>query len=101
MGWSCRADASRVLEQMTAACVTSTGMSNTYEVKGQRYFFEVSRTEHHDGAITGAVMKMSPADAQGRCFCTRAGSFRINGDGSIARAPKFLKDAALIVANDR
>ena len=100
MGWSCRADAGRTLDSWTQACVASTGMSNTYDVGGKRYFFEVSRTEHHDGAITGKVMRMLPADTEGRCFCKPSGSFRINGDGSIERGPKFLKDAIQIAAED-
>jgi len=89
MGWSCRRDAGETLGKVTAACVESTGMSNTYEVDGVRRFIEVSNKEHDDGAITGSVYREI-----GDGLCRKAGSFRINGDGSVARGPAFLKDAA-------
>lgn len=89
MGWSCRADAGNVLDKMSAACVASTGMSNTWEHNGVRYFFEISRTEHADGAITGSVCKFV-----GKDLCRKSGSIRIEGDGTITRAPAFLKNAA-------
>jgi hypothetical protein len=49
--------------------------------------FETGR-EQHDGAIVGQVWKYLP-DGQ---HVKRAGSFRIEGDGTVTRAPKFLKD---------
>jgi hypothetical protein len=61
-----------------------------FETKRGRYFYEVSNKEHYDGAITGTLMKFLP----GSTMCKSAGSFRIEGDGTVARAPKFLKDAA-------
>lgn len=88
MGWSCRADAGRVLDKMTQACVASTGMQNTYKVNDVSYFYEVSRTEHEDGAITGSIYRMLAGN-----MAQKAGSFRIEGDGTVTRAPKFLKDA--------
>lgn len=89
MGWSCRADAGDTLDKVTAACIESTGMSNVYEAGGGRYFIEVSRKEHDDGAITGSIFKHI-----NETQCRKAGSFRINGNGTVARGPKFLKDAA-------
>lgn len=90
MGWSCNASAGFVLDAFGAACVESTGSSNTYETKGKRYFFEVSSTEHDDGAITGSIFKFIGSGG----FCVKSGSFRIEGDGTVTRAPAFLKKAA-------
>lgn len=75
---------------------------NTFVVNGVEFFWEVSRTEHDDGAITGSVYKTvrkpTTEDLANDPYCAgwlvKAGSFRINPDGSIARVPKFLKDAA-------
>ena len=89
MGWSCSAVASDVLECWQKACIEQGGNSNTYRDGGKTYFYEVSRTEHRDGAITGSIMRMLPGN-----MCKRAGTFRIDGDGRIARAPKFLVSAA-------
>lgn len=115
MGWSCSKAASDVANKWSQACVAATGNSNTFVVGGVRFFFEISRTEHPDGAITGTIMKEVPAPAETRIvtvpsaveaalgiapasdsfYASRAGSFRINGDGSIKRAPAFLKKAAV------
>lgn len=112
MGWSCTKAASDVARKWSEACVASTGSSNTYKVGNERYFFEISNKEHADGAITGTIMRIVPAPASHRAmiaptaaemacgveaetfFARKAGSFRINGDGSIARAPAFLKAAS-------
>lgn len=88
MGWSCRADAGHSLDAWTKACLAQTDMQNVYTVKGVRYMFEVSNKEHDDGAITGSVLKFIDETR-----AIPAGSFRIEGDGTVARGPKFLKDA--------
>lgn len=95
MGWSCRADAARTMEAWTAACVSQTGSQNTYRVDGAEFFWEVSRTEHSDGAITGMIVKVvGPGSTPDSTMCRRVGTFRINGDGTVARAPRFLKLAS-------
>lgn len=95
MGWSCGAKASKVLEAWGNKCNTSTRTSNTWEDNGNTYFFEVSRKEHDDGAITGTIFKMVEASPNSpestRFFCNKVSYFRIEGDGTITRAPKFLK----------
>jgi hypothetical protein len=79
-------------------CRKNTGSSNSYTGKdGRSYFFEVSRREHDDGAITGTSWKHVTQEGHVR----RAGSWRINGDGTVARYPTswpFPKDSALEVA---
>jgi hypothetical protein len=76
------------MERWTRACVEQTGSQNVFEVERVKYFWEVSRREHNDGAITGSIFRL---DTGGMAH--RAGSFRINPDGSVARAPRFLIDA--------
>jgi hypothetical protein len=84
------------------ACVAATGSSNVYTVGGVEFFWEVSRTEHADGAITGAIyktVKKPTAEDLARDpylagWSVKAGTFRIDPDGQVARAPKWLKEAA-------
>ena len=91
MGWSCAAAAGNTMRAWVDACVASTGQSNVFVTKGERFFWEESRTEHRDGAITGTVFKMLPTELEGRCLARKVASFRINPDGTVARAPAFLK----------
>lgn len=109
MGWSCSRDAGIVLHRWTAACAEQSGMSNVAVVDGVRHVIELSNREHADGAITGTLMRevlrgpqqahvAPPAHelalgiAQQEGFMAKpAGTFRINGDGSIARAPAWLR----------
>lgn len=53
--------------------------SNTWDHKGQTYFYEVTR-DHPDGAITGTVYRNLP-DGE---HCRRAGRVRIEPDGTIS-----------------
>lgn len=80
------------MDAMHEACFQQTGVMNTYEASGKRYFLEISRREHADGAITGTVMRMFERD--GNTYAKPSGSVRIEGDGTVTRAPKFLKEAA-------
>lgn len=90
MGWSCSAAASDTMRRWDEACRQSTGSSNQWrEADGAEFFVEISRREHQDGAITGTVFKMLPNSR-----CRRVGTVRIEGDGRVARAPKFLKAAS-------
>lgn len=83
MGWSCRADAGDVMQSWTRKCVAATGSQNTYTgTDGRGYFWEVSRREHDDGAITGTVYQHTGPE-----HCRKAGSFRIDGDGTVSRYP--------------
>jgi len=89
MGWSCREKAGKTMDKWTAACVHASGQQNTFSMRGRHYFWERSRTEHADGAITGSVWRMQD---DGRC--KRTGTFRIEPEGHVSRAPKFLQEAA-------
>lgn len=86
MGWSCNRDAGLTLDALKRFCVQQNGSSNTYTSKGTTYFFEISRNEHSDGAITGTIWKIQPDG-----MCRRSGSLRIEGDGTISRGPAILK----------
>ena len=90
MGWSCRKDAAEVSDTWVEACLAQTKSQNTFEVKGVKYFWETSRKEHGDGAITGTIWKFVD-----ETHVNRTGTFHIEGNGTITRAPKFLKDAAV------
>ena len=93
MGWSCRLEAGRVMDAWRDACVASTGMSNVWEEKGARRMFEPSRREHRDGAITGEIRSLVQTGPDS-FRSSYLGSFRINPDGTIARGPAILKQAA-------
>jgi hypothetical protein len=85
MGWSCRQDAGNVLDRWTQFCIESTGIANVYlDKKGNRRMFEVSRTEHGDGAITGTHGVL-----RGDYYYNK-GSFRIEGNGDVSRRPAGL-----------
>jgi len=90
MGWSYAKAAGDVMDKWISACLANSGSQNTWSTSKGKYFFETSRVEHGDGAITGTVWKFRPDGIHVR----RSGTIRINGDGTIERAPKFLKDAA-------
>ncbi len=90
MGWSCSAVADETLKLWTKHCVSTHGSQNTYRVNGVEYFFDVSRREYDDGRICGTVYRME-SDGAGRGFCRKVSTFRINGDGTVDRAPAVLK----------
>ena len=94
MGWSCRAEAAATMEKWSNKCRANSGSSNVWGDRKGWYMFEASRVEHADGAITGTIMKfIGNPMGQDSCPASRVGSFRINPDGTIAKAPLFLKDA--------
>ena len=89
MGWSCNKDASETFAAITQAIIERFNSQNTFSVKGRTFFLEVSRREHNDGAITGTVQEIYPLGHQWAGCCHNVGSFRIEGDGRIARLPHF------------
>ncbi len=93
MGWSCRADAAKTLDKVTAHCVKTTGTSNTWKGKdGLRYFYEgVQDVEHRDGAITGEIFQMVGDDS-----ARQVATFRIEGNGSLSKAPQVWRDAVAL-----
>ncbi len=95
MGWSCRREASEILKKWEAACRAQTGSQNVFRVGSREYFFEIDETEYNDGAVTGAISETTSTWSDGSVgTAVSAGTFRIEGDGRVTRAPQFLKDAA-------
>lgn len=90
MGWSAGAKACDVLDQWSKLCIDNTGSQNVWHDGKNKYFWEASRTEHSDGAITGAIWKYCEPNNPDS-LVRRSGTFRIEGDGTITRAPAFLK----------
>ena len=90
MGWSYGAKAGLVMQAWMEACLLSTDMQNVFIVGDNKYMFEASRREHRDGSITGSIWRFLPNDK-----ITRSGTFRIEGDGTVSRAPSFLKKIKL------
>jgi hypothetical protein len=84
MGWSCSREAGKTMDRWADACFKQTGSSNTYLHKGEKRFWEQSRTEHADGAITGKVFEFV-----GETSAVFVGSFRIEGNGDVTRGPKL------------
>lgn len=96
MGWSCSSKAGAVMSAWQDFCVKNSGTSNVYSNKGKTYFWEVSRTEHDDGSITGIInVQVGETKPDGSFLAKKCGTFKINGDGTIARAPLILKLVAL------
>lgn len=87
MGWSSSKAAGDVLDCWSDFCRKQTGSSNVFMVGDKRYFFEASRKEHSDGAITGDIMKYVS-----ETHVRKTDSFRIEGNGKVSRGPKILRD---------
>lgn len=87
MGYSCCQRADWVTDAWKDACIAQTDSQNVFVTRGSKYFWEIGR-ENPDGAITGTIWKFLPDSDRVR----RSGTFRIEGDGEVTRAPKFLKN---------
>lgn len=84
MGYSCTAAADRTLDAISEACYRQTKTRNVYRHNGRDLFWEVGR-ENADGAITGTIYRLSGPLGNPKTTITKAGSFRINPNGTIAR----------------
>lgn len=90
MGWSCARDAGATADAWMDACRADSGSTNVWsEANGTRFMYEISNVEHRDGAITGKVWRFVDETR-----CVPAGGFRIEPDGRVSRARKWLKTAA-------
>jgi hypothetical protein len=86
MGWSCNVAASLTLDEIKKAmdALGETSGNGLRDSAGRSVgFWEISRTEHDDGAITGTCWRYLPGGQHIR----RAGSFRIEGNGKVTRFP--------------
>lgn len=85
MGWSCSVAASDVERSWSSVCWAQTGLSNTFRSGKWTYFYELDNVEHVDGSITGHVFRLTGDLAH------EAGTFKIDGQGRVERAPIFLR----------
>lgn len=81
MGWSCSAKAAATLAIITNACVTATRVQNLSPCR--QFFFERSDKGFADGGIGGRVVRRSNG--------ALVGSWHINGQGHITKAPNWMK----------
>ncbi len=65
---------------------------NRWEEEGRTRFYEVG-AEHDDGAITGSIWAFSRFADDGSKLYKRAGSFRIDANGHLARGPRSWRAA--------
>lgn len=86
MGYSATAKAMKVLDTFKS----DTGMSNTWIRDGVAHFFEIGR-ENADGSITGTVWRGTFGDVRAMGYAYRQGSFKIDADGHILRAPAGMR----------
>jgi len=96
MGYSCTTAASRTEQLWVEACVLNGGFEsqNTWSDLGRTYFFERGR-ENADGAITGAIYKfVGSSNSIVTGTARKVGTYRIEPDGTVTRAPRFLKSAS-------
>jgi hypothetical protein len=92
MGYSCRQDADTTYQEWLEYCYATTGVSNSYLYKNNRYCLQIGR-EQNDGAITGTVMLLiDNPDIEGQYLAYSKGSFRIEPNGIGTRFPTGLKD---------
>lgn len=93
MGWSADARACRTMDEWTRVCVAQGGTQNVYKSEdGTRFMWERGNREHADGAITGQTWRFVPGGI------TRAGSWRIEPDGSVSRWPQGFRVVTEIAA---
>lgn len=94
MGWSCAAKAGLVESMVSLLLKEALGTTSSNEMPGGG-FYEVSRREHADGAITGTVWrKLNNAEIAKWSHLpnieervAKRGSFKITAEGKIERWP--------------
>lgn len=90
MGWGCTVAAGNTLDALTEKVKAKFKNQNMFEVDGKNYFFEVGR-EQPSGAITGSLIYWAgPVNAE-KAMGYKAGTFKINPDGTWARIPVPMK----------
>jgi len=90
MGYSCTADAMDTLGQLNEKIKARFKTSNMFTINGVNYFYEIGR-EQPSGAITGSLWKTHGDMMADKQPAYRAGTFKINADGTWARKPIPMK----------
>lgn len=96
MGYSYSAAAGDKMDGIEDACkqtrppeVTS---SNVFFANGKSYFYEITRKTQKDAGIAGSIaLRWTGED--GKEWCRKIGTFRIDGNGNCVRGPKLFKNA--------
>jgi hypothetical protein len=92
MSYTCRLDADTTYREWLAYCYSTTGVSNTYIYKDQRYNLQLGRSQDDD-AITGSVyLLIDNPDIDGQYLAYKKGTFRIEPNGIATRYPAGLRD---------
>jgi hypothetical protein len=95
MSYTCRLEADTTYKEWSSYCYSTTGVSNTYIYKEQRYSLQVGRSQDDD-AITGSVyLLIDNPDIDGQYLAYKKGTFRIEPNGIATRYPTGLKDLLL------
>lgn len=84
MGWSHTQAAGRVMDKLERICRAQTGMSNTFVVKKEQYFFEIDARDQEDGGISGHVRRLRDGKNMGHFYIPGdygCGSTIKGGDG--------------------
>jgi hypothetical protein len=67
-------------------CLAASGRANSWKEGGRVYFYQLDPKPQPDGAIVGSIETISATG-----YCRRIDDFRIEGDGTVTKAPIFLK----------
>ena len=101
MGYSCTVAAANVLDAIEDYLrekypdTPGKPSSNGWMINGRKFFFERGK-ENDDGAITGTVYSSDPASNR----CHRAGSVRIEPEGTVTRFAHVPKSVIASVTAD-
>jgi len=79
-------NADRIMLEWKSACLSDSGKTNVWYNEGKEYRWVMSTTQFCDGAVAGSIYKINKDRP--------ISSFRIDGDGTVVRAPKFLRRAS-------
>lgn len=86
--------ANKTLSKMHDACKEMTGVSNVWHERGSDFVLEVSSRANADGAITGQIIRMDTPTLEGKRPSSVVGTIRIEPNGIVTRAHRFLMEAA-------
>jgi len=81
-------NAAKILTVWTDASMENSKQTNAYHAKGKDYIWQTSDTVYADGAVSGTIF------CCGQDGKKPVSSFRIDGDGTVVRAPTFLRNAS-------
>lgn len=87
MGYSKSREAGRTLDLLDTLCRQQNKSSNTWEYKGKKYFYDITRKDQPDGGVRGTVH-----ECIGDEFAKQVGYFNIDGDGIIVKFPGWPTD---------